>query len=147
VAGVKGFDCKDFSPCRSDRIPESRDPGQAEAQTTESALPTTPSFVAFSRPSRSILPPCPTPSPDMSTYVPASVSASPPLPPSAPPSFSTCVPASETPSVSAYIPTSALPYVIPYTTSQEPSAQATLISPEAAAMYETATAVVTMRPL
>jgi hypothetical protein len=119
------FDCKDYSPCRSDRIPEAQDPGQAEAQTTESALPTTPSLVAFSRPSRSILPPSPTPSPNMSTHVPAS----------------------EPPSVSAYIPTSALPYVIPYTTSQEPSAQATLISPEAAAMYETATAVATMRPL
>jgi hypothetical protein len=141
--GVKYFDCEDFSPCRCDRIPESRDPGQAEAQTTESALPTAPSLVAFSRPSRSILPPCPTPSPNMSTYVPASVSAS----PSAPPSISTYVPASEPPSVSAYIPTSALPYVIPFTTSQEPSAQATLISPEAAAGYETATAVATMRPL
>ena len=77
------------------------------------------------------------PSPTMSTHV----------PPSAPPPTSTYVPASEPPSVSAYIPTSALPYVIPYTTTQEPSAQATLISPEDAAMYETATAIATMRPL
>jgi hypothetical protein len=139
----KCFERKNDSPFRSDRIPEAQDPGQAEAQTTESALPTTPSLVAFPRPSRSILPPSPTPSPNMSTHLPASVSAS----PSAPPSISTYVPASEPPSVSAYIPTSALPYVIPYTTSQEPSAQATLISPEAAAGYETATAVATMRPL
>jgi hypothetical protein len=135
------FERKDYTPCRSDPIPEAGDPGQAEAQTTESTLPTTPSLVAFPRPSRSIRPPSPTSSPNMSTHVPASVSVSPS------PSISTYVPASETPSVSAYLPTSALPYVIPYTTTQEPSAQATLISPEAAAGYETATAVATMRPL
>ena len=115
-----------YTFCGRPSIPENRGPGQAEAQTTESTLPTAPSLVAFPSQSRSVPPP---------------------LPPSAPPSISTYVPASEPPSVSAYIPTSALPYVIPNTTSQEPSAQATLISPEAAAMYETATAVATMRPL
>ena len=118
-----------------------RNPGQAEAQTTERTLEPSSSQ---SR-SRSVPPyvpqSSPTPSPSMSRHVPAFVSLS------APPSISTYVPASEPPSVSAYIPTSALPYVIPYTTSQEPSAQATLISPEAAAGYDTATAVVTMRPL
>jgi hypothetical protein len=132
------FERKDYTPCRSDRIPEYRDPGQAEAQITENTLPTTPSLVAFSRPSRPRRPPSPTPSPNMSTHVPASVSA----PPS--PSISIYLPASEPPPVNAYIPTYALPYVIPYTTTQEPSAQATLISPEA--MYESATAVATMRP-
>ena len=120
-------------PC----IPENRDPGQAEAQTAESTVPTSPSLIAFPRRSRSVRPPSPSPSPNMSTHV----------PPSVPPPISTYVPASEPPSVSAYIPTSALPYVIPYTTTQEPSAQATLISPEDAAMYETATAIATMRPL
>jgi hypothetical protein len=126
-------------PC----IPDYRDPGQAEAQTAESTRQTTPSWVALFGPSRSIRPPSPTPSRNMSSHVPASVSVS----ATAPSSISTYVPASEPPSVSAYIPTSALPYVIPYTTSQEPSAQATIISPEAAAMYETATAVATMRRL
>jgi hypothetical protein len=67
--------------------------------------------------------------------------------PTRPRSPSRSVPPSAPPSVSAYIPTSALPYAIPYTTTQEPSAQATIISPEAAAGYETATAVATMRPL
>ena len=145
LACFKCFERKDYSPCRSDRIPEAQDPGQAEAQTTESTLPTAPSVIASPRPSRSIRPTSPTPSPNMSTHVPASVSVS--HSQTLSPSVSTYVPESEPPSVSAYIPTSALPYVIPYTTSQEPSAQATLISPEAAAMYESATAVATMRPL
>jgi hypothetical protein len=96
-----------YTFCGRPWIPANRDPGHAEAETTERTLQ-------------------PSPTPTRSR--------------SAPP------PASAPPSVSAYIPTSALPYVIPYTTSQEPSAQATIISPEAAAAYETATAVATMRP-
>ena len=124
--------------CGRSCIPENRDPVEAEAHTTESIPPTTPSVILFSSQSRSIRPPSPTPSSNMSTYGPASVSTP------APPSTSTYVPASEPPSVSACIPTTALPYAIPYNTSQ---AQATIIIPEAAAVYETATAVVTARPL
>jgi hypothetical protein len=124
--------------CGRSCTPENRDPGQAEAQTTESTLPTTPSVIEFPSQSGCVPPPTPTPSPNMSTHAPASVSPTPS------PSISTHVPASEPPSVSAYIPTTALAYVIPYTTSQEPSAQATLISPVPAARYATATAVATV---
>jgi hypothetical protein len=122
--------------CGRSCISENRDPVQAH--TTESILPTTPSLILFPSQSRSIRPPSPTPSSNMSTHGPASVSAP------APPSIPTYVPASEPPSVSACIPTTALPYAIPYNISQ---AQATVIIPEAAAVYETATAVVTARPL